>query len=133
MKARRMKDESERRLTHPSSFTPSSLVLSVLFSELSLEQFRELDDGVLRVVAVGVNAHLRAFGGGEDDHLHDALAVGLAGLLAELHHPDVALELVGHVHELHRRPRVQAELVRDDDVTGGGVHKTKDEGSKDEG
>ena len=34
----------------------------------------------------------------------------------------VDCELVGHVHELHRRPRVQPELVADDDVSGGGGH-----------
>src|SRR5688572_21617313 len=96
--------------------------LSVFLTKLALEQLPQLRHGLLGVFAIGVNAHFRALGGGEDDHLHHALAVRLARLLAELVHADVALELVGQIHELHRRPRVQPELVGDDDVTRGGRH-----------
>jgi hypothetical protein len=45
--------------------------------------------------------------GREDDELHHALAVGLAGLLAALEDRDRRRELVGHVGELHRRARVE--------------------------
>ena len=46
----------------------------------------------------------------------------IARLFAELVNLHIALELIGHIHELHRRPRVQAKLVAHDDVPGSRRH-----------
>src|SRR5688572_1991853 len=93
-----------------------------VFAELLVEQLTELPNGFFGIFSGRFDLQWRALGGGEDDHLHHALAVGFARFLAALDHLDVALELVGQIDELHRRPRVQAKLVLNDDFARG-LHK----------
>ena len=44
----------------------------ILRQTFSSNKSASLSDGLLGVVAVGFDAQRRAFGGREDDHLHDA-------------------------------------------------------------
>ena len=64
----------------------------------------------------------RAFGGGQNDHLHDALAVRLLRLVAAFIHGNLAIELIGQVNKLHRGPGVQPQLVAYDKFTGNKGH-----------
>src|SRR5688572_28684754 len=52
------------------------------FSELAREQLHQFLHRLLRVRPFRFDAQRRALGGGEDDHLHHALAVRFRGLLA---------------------------------------------------
>ena len=85
-------------------------------TKLVLEQLRQLGDRLVRVGTFRLDPQRRPLRRGEDDHLHHALTIGFGRLVASLVHHDFGLKLVGRIHELHRRPRVQAERVADDDV-----------------
>jgi hypothetical protein len=94
-----------------------------IVSEAGIDELGELIDGFLGVMAVGGDAQEGAFDGGEDDHLHDALAVGLGGLGRLGLDADLGLELIGEVDKLHGGPGVQAKPVADDDISGNGGHR----------
>ena len=79
------------------------------FTKLALEQLHELLNGRFSILAFGIYANGGAFRGGENDHLHHAFAIGFTGFFPTLENRDLGLELVGHVHELHGRPRVKAQ------------------------
>src|SRR5262245_30931345 len=69
---------------------------------------REGVERLVRVRALGAQLHCRATLGGEHHHAHDALAVHLE-IVA--HHGDVSLVLRRELHDLGRRPGVDAILV----------------------
>src|SRR5687768_17844539 len=68
--------------------TPMPFLISIavrsFFAEFALKELGELVNSRLGVLAGGFDAHLRPLGCGEDDHLHDALAVRGGGLLTQL-------------------------------------------------
>jgi hypothetical protein len=113
---------SIRTLIRHSSFVIR--ISPLLFSKLLIKQLRQRGDCRVGIGAFGGDRHLSALLGGEDDHLHHALSIGLAGLGTTFDHGDVACELVRHIHELHGRSGVQAKRVLHDDITNYSRHES---------
>src|SRR5688572_9494453 len=97
-----------------------SSVTAVAFVEVAAHQIDQGLHRLRRVAAVGAEMQGRALGCLERHHLHDALGIDPRAAFAEAE-LDLAGEGLGELGELHGRARMQADLMRDDDRSGGGL------------
>ena len=81
---------------------------ALLFAEAAVDETFQSIECFTSVFSVGFKLQAGAFGGGKHHHVHDAFAINT---LFSLPYADIAPELIGNVHKLHRRAGVQAESV----------------------
>lgn len=103
-------------------FSAPPVTPQLFFTELVLDKFGQLFDGLLRIFSFGFDPQGGSLSGLEGNHLHDAFTVHAARLRTVFVDGDGGGKLVGQIHELHRRPGVQAQGIGDDNFTAHGSH-----------
>ena len=69
--------------------------------------------GLLGVITLGRELQLRSLGRGQRHEAHEALGVHVLHPVVD---DDLALELVGHLHQFGRGPQMEPQLVDDGQV-----------------
>lgn len=94
----------------------------LLLTKLTFNQFDQFRDSLFRVIPFGNNAKGRAFGGSQDDHMHDTFPIGFDGFFTTFIYSDLRRKLVGHIDELHGRACMQPKSVANRRFARSGWH-----------